>query len=464
MEQPAQLHETTERLGTERLSKLLLRLSLPGIISMIAISLYNLVDTFWVGKLGYQPVAALTAIMPYYILLISVGVGTGVGVSALASRRFGERNVEAANRVVGQVFLLSVILGGFFLLVSILFAVPVARLSGAPDDVIGLSEQYLVILGWGMPFFILGLIGRNVFHASGDAIRPMIFTIFGQVCNAILDPFFIFGWWFFPEMGIGGAALATVISNILSVALALYYVLAGKTPYRLQLHHLVPNIRVIFDIYHVGLPAAVMQMTESIVFALFNHVVAGFGSVALAAVGIAARLSDLAFMPIIGTGQGLLPIIGFSLGAKLWDRLWGAVKLASIWMMVLMGIATILFEVFAPQTVALFNKDPELLAIAVPGMRIFLSTLIVIGPAIMFITTFQGLGKGKDALVLSLARQFIFFLPVMYVLAHFLGLTGVWLSMPVSDILGVTTSGLWLYREYRRQKGSLELRAQNLKP
>jgi putative MATE family efflux protein len=372
--------------------------------------------------------------------------------------------VEAANRVVGQVFLLSVILGGFFLLVSILFAVPVARLSGAPDDVNGLSEQYLVILGWGMPFFILGLIGRNVFHASGDAIRPMIFTIFGQVCNAILDPFFIFGWWFFPEMGIGGAALATVISNILSVALALYYVLAGKTPYRLQLHHLVPNIRVIFDIYHVGLPAAVMQMTESIVFALFNHVVAGFGSVALAAVGIAARLSDLAFMPIIGTGQGLLPIIGFSLGAKLWDRLWGAVKLASIWMMVLMGIATILFEVFAPQTVALFNKDPELLAIAVPGMRIFLSTLIVIGPAIMFITTFQGLGKGKDALVLSLARQFIFFLPVMYVLAHFLGLTGVWLSMPVSDILGVTTSGLWLYREYRRQKGSLELRAQNLKP
>lgn len=455
MEQPGQLHETTERLGAERLSKLLLRLSLPGIISMIAISLYNLVDMFWVGKLGYQSVAALTVIMPYYVLIIAIGVGTGVGVSALASRRFGERNVEAANRVAGQVFLLSSVLGGIFLLASVLFTVPIIRLCGATDDVVGPAQRYVFIFGWGVPFFIFGLAGRNVFHASGDAIRPMVFTIFGQVCNVILDPLFIFGWGFFPEMGIGGAALATVISNIFSISLALYFVLAGKTPYRLQLRHLLPDFTVITDIYRVGLPAMVMQVTESIVFALFNHVVAGFGSVALAAVGIAARLSDLAFMPIIGTANGLLPIIGFSFGAKLWDRLWGAVKLASVWMMVLMGIATILFEVFAPQTLALFNKTPELLAIAVPGMRIFLSTLIVIGPTIMFITAFQGLGKGKDAMVLSLARQFIFFLPAMYILAHFLGLTGVWLSMPVSDILGVVTSGLWLLREYRLQKAKL---------
>ncbi len=454
MEQPPQLHQTTERLGTDPLGKLLLRLSVPGIISMVSISLYNLVDTFWVAKLGYQSVAALTVLMPFWVLCIAVGVGTGVGANALASRRFGERNTESANQVAGQVLFLSFSMGILFLLATNLFPRTIIKLCGAPPDVIDIAVQYLVILGWGIPFIFLGLIGRNIFHAAGDAVRPMIFTIFGQVCNAILDPFFIFGWGFFPEMGIGGAALATVIANILSVILAVYFILAHRTPYRLKFHHLIPRWQVIFDIYRVGLPAMVMETTESVVFALFNHVLAGFGSIALAAVGIAGRISDLVFMPIVGTSHGLLPIIGYSLGAKLWKRLWDAVRLASIWMAILMGVATILIEIFAPQMVGLFSKDPELIAIAVPGMRIFLSTLIVIGPTIMFITTFQGSSKGKDAMVLSLARQFIFFLPGLYLLSRFMGLNGVWLSMPVSDIMGFTISGLWLYLEYRRQKKS----------
>jgi putative MATE family efflux protein len=454
MEQPQQLHQTTERLGTDPLGKLLFRLSLPGIISMVSISLYNLVDTFWVAKLGYQSVAALTVLMPFWIICVAIGAGTGVGANALASRRFGERNTESANQVAGQMFFLSFGMGILLLLATNLFPRTLIKLCGAPPDVIDIAVRYLVILGWGIPFFFLQLVSRSVFNAAGDAVRPMIFTIFGQVCNVILDPCFIFGWGFFPEMGIGGAALATVIANILSIILAVSFILAHQTPYRLKLHHLIPRWRVIFDIYRVGLPAMVMESTESVVFALFNHVVAGFGSIALAAVGIAGRLSDLVFMPVVGTAQGLLPIIGYSLGAKLWKRLWDAVRTASIWMAILMGVATILIEIFAPQMVGLFSKDPELIAIAVPGMRIFLSSLIIIGPTIMFITTFQGLSKGKDAMVLSLARQFIFFLPGLYILSRFMGLNGVWLSMPVSDILGVIISGLWLYREYRKQKKS----------
>jgi Na+-driven multidrug efflux pump len=169
-------------------------------------------------------------------------------------------------------------------------------------------------------------------------------------------------------------------------------------------------------------------------------------------VGVAGRIADLAFMPIVGTAHGLLPIIGFSLGARLWARLWKAVRLASAAMALLMAIATIFLEVFTAQLVGLFTRDAALIAIAVPGMRIFLSTMVLIGPTIMFITTFQGLSKGKDALVLSLARQFIFFVPALYGLTHVIGLTGVWLSMPFSDIMGALTSGLWLLREYRRQK------------
>jgi len=454
MEQPPQLHQTTERLGTDPLGKLLFRLSLPSIISMVTISLYNLVDTFWVAKLGYQSVAALTVLMPFWIICIAVGAGTGVGVNALASRQFGERKTEPANQTTGQVFFLSIGLGSVLLLATNLFPRTIVKLCGAPPDVIDLAVQYIVILGWGIPFFFLQLISRSVFQAAGDAIRPMIFTMFGQVCNAILDPFFIFGWGFFPEMGIGGAALATVIANVLSIIPVLYFIFAHRTPYRLKFHHLIPRWLVIFNIYRVGLPAMVMELTESVVFALFNHVLAGFGSIAMAALGIAGRISDFLFMPVVGASNGLLPIIGYSLGAKLWKRLWGAVKLASIWMAIFMGVTTILIEIFAPQLVAIFSKDTELIAIAVPGMRIFLSSLIIIGPTIMFITTFQGLGKGNDAMVLSLARQFLFFIPAMYILANLMGLTGIWLSMPISDILGALTAGLWLYREYRRQKKS----------
>jgi Na+-driven multidrug efflux pump len=195
-----------------------------------------------------------------------------------------------------------------------------------------------------------------------------------------------------------------------------------------------------------------MMVTESVVFALFNHVVSAFGSLTLAAVGITIRIVDLAFMPIFGASQGLLPIVGFSFGARLWKRLWRAVKLASGGLALLMGVALIVLEIFAPQLVAIFNDDPELMAIAVPAMRIFLSGLIVVGPSVLFITTFQGLSKGKDALILSLARQLIFLVLLLLLLPRIWGITGVWLSWPVSDMLAFLISGLWLFREYKRQQ------------
>jgi Na+-driven multidrug efflux pump len=171
-------------------------------------------------------------------------------------------------------------------------------------------------------------------------------------------------------------------------------------------------------------------------------------------VGIAIRISDIAFMPIIGTGHGLLPIVGFCFGARLWQRLWAAVRLASLAMVVMLGVATVFLEIFAPQIIAIFNDDPELLEVAVPGMRLFISTLVLIGPAIMFITAFQGLSKGWTAIFLSLARQLIFFIPALLILPNFMGITGVWLSIPISDGCGAIVAGLWLYREYRLQKHS----------
>jgi putative MATE family efflux protein len=449
-----QLHKTTERLGTDPLGKLLFRLSLPSTISMVAISLYNLVNAIWVAKLGNQALAALTILMPFWIIAVAIGAGTGVGANALASRRFGERKIEEANKIAGQSFFLSLALGSFFVILIHFFARRILTICGAPVDTIELGKQYLLILGWGMPFLFFNSIMRGIYHASGDTLRPMIFTVTSQVCNLILDPFLIFGWGPFPEMGIGGAALASIISMALGASLMCFYVFTKRSAYQLKPRHFVPNWRTIFGIYRIGLPSLLMESAEGVVFAIFFQVVGTFGSLVVAAVGIAGRISDLAFMFIVGTTQGLLPIIGFSYGAKLWKRLWGVVRIACLSLVTILAIITIGLEIFTPQIIRLFNSDPELLRVSVPGMRVFLSTLVLYGPTLVFITAFQGMSKGVHAMVLAFTRQTLIFVPAILILSKYLGMTGVWLSLPLSDIFGFLTSGLWLLLEYRHQKKS----------
>jgi len=439
-------------LGRAPLGRLLLSLSLPGMASMITMALYNIIDTFWVARLGYQAIAALTVVLPYSILVFAVGVGSGVGINALVSRRFGERNIEATNHVAGQVFSLAVVFGVIFMMVAFFFAEPILTIIGATPDIMDFATQYLTVIGFGMPFIFFMIITNNLLRGSGDAVRPMAFMITATVVNIILDPFLIFGIGPFPEMGVRGAALATVIAQLLGAGLSFYYIVARKSAYRVKLAYLRPSLPILRDIYRVGFPSMIMQITESVVFALFNYVLSAFGSLALAAVGITIRIIDLAFMPMFGVSQGLLPIVGFSFGARLWGRLWRAVKLASVGLALFMGVALVVLEIFAPQLIAIFNDDPELMAIAVPAMRIFLSTMVIIGPSILFITTFQGLSKGKEALILSLVRQFIFFVPLLFLLRQIWGITGVWLSWPISDILAFLVSGLWLFREYKKQQ------------
>jgi len=423
-------------------------------VSMVAMSLYILADTFWLGRVSYQAVAAITITFPFYMVIFAIALGSGIGANALASRRFGEGDIEATNRVAGQTFPLTAVFGIIFIIPSVFFARQLAALLGAPPQVVDLTAEYLIYFGWGIPFILFRVMARNVFHASGDTIKPMIYIVVGSVVNAVLDPFLIFGWGPFPEMGIGGAALATTISGGLTAAIGCYYLLANKSVYRFKLHHFKPDLSIIRQIYRVGLPEVLMDLTEAVVFAVFNQVVAGFGSVALAGVGIAFRLADIAFIPVVGLAHALLPIVGFCLGARLWRRLWAAVRYGAIASALILAVITVFLEIFTPQVIGIFNKSPELLAIAVPGMRIFVSALVLIGPAIMFIITFQGLSKGWTAICLSLVRQLGLLLPAILILPRFMGMNGAWVSLPISDVGGAIVAGLWLYREYRLQKRS----------
>ncbi len=446
------MQEYTERLGYAPLGRLLISLSLPGIAATITTSLYNIVDTFWVARLGHEAIAALTIVFPYQILFIAVGVGTGVGIGALVSRRFGENNIEATNHVAGQIFFLSVLWGVLFVVAGVFFSKSILTAFGATPDIMEYSTQYLVIISYGAPQIIFALMVSSLIRGSGDAVKPMIIMITASVINIILDPVLIIGLGPFPEMGVRGAALATIIAQSIGAALALYYFLAHKTAFRIRVSHLLPNMPILRDIYRVGAPSTILEVTESLSFVLFNNVVSAYGSVAIAAVGIVIRISDLAFMPIIGVSNGLLPIVGFNFGAQSFKRLWKAVKLASVGIAAFLVAATILIEIFTPQIIGIFSKDAELLEITIPSMRIMLATMMFIGPNIMFITAFQGLSRGTMALVLSLVRQFILFVPLLYLFSHLFGMYGIWYSLPASDILSFIVTYVIIYLVYRRQK------------
>lgn len=446
------MQQHTERLGSAPLPSLLVRLSLPSIAATVTASLYNVVDTFWVARLGHEAIAALTIVFPYQILATAIGIGTGVGVSALVSRRFGENDISSTNHVAGQIFPLSIFWGLVFLLAAVYFSEDILVLFGATPDIMDSSTKYLVLTAYGAPAHVFILVAGNLIRGSGDVVKPMVIMITASVLNIILDPFMILGIGPFPEMGIRGAALATVIAQSTGALLGLYYLLGHQTSFRFKPRYLLPSWPILRDIHRVGAPASIQEITESLSFVLFNNVVSVHGSVAIAAVGLVLRVSDLLFMPIIGVSNALLPVVGYNYGAKNEKRLWQAVKLSSFGLVVMMGVGTLIYEIWTPQIVGIFSATEELLNTTVPAMRILLSTMIFVGPNILLVTTLQGLSKGTMALFLSLIRQFLLFIPLLYLLNHFFDLTGVWLSMPISDVLSFLIILGFIYREYNIRK------------
>jgi len=445
------MKQYTEQLGTAPLGRLLLKLSLPGIFSSVSTTLYNIVDTIFVGAIGYRAISALTIVFPYQILFYAIGGGTGTGIAALVSRRFGERKVDDAHRVAGQIFFLSIIWGLFFIALSFLHD-PILRLIGAQDDFIGYARQYFTITSYASPLMIFSILLTSLMRGSGDAVKPMVMMITATVVNVVLDPLMILGIGPFPRMEVAGAAWATFIAQGVAAAIGLFYLITNKTAYKIKLSHLMPDWKIIKDIYQVGAPSAVLQVTESFAFMLWNIAVSSFGSASVAAVGLVIRVSDFAFMPVMGVSQGLLPIIGYCFGADNFKRLWSAVKKATVALLVLLTVVTIGMEIWTPQIISIFTRDKELLDVAVPAMRIMLSTMVVIGPSMITITTLQGLAKGKTALVLSLLRQFIVFVPLLFLFRAIWGLNGVWACSPAADIIGVLISLWFLWREYKMHR------------
>lgn len=446
------MQKHTRDLGSAPLVRLLIKLSVPSMLSIMTVTLYNTVDTFWVAKLGHEAIAGLTIVMPFQMLFNSIGLGTGIGVTALVSRRFGENNPEATNRVAGQILFLSLIWGALFMAAAFGFSDSILTLFGATPDIMDVSREYLLYVSLGSTQIIFILISGNLIRGSGDAVKPMVVMIGASVLNMILDPFLILGIGPFPELGIRGAAFATVFAQSIGALLAMYYLYARRTSYRIKASYLIPNFSILKDIYRVGGPAMLLEVTQSVSFVIFNKMLSVHGSIAIAGVGMPLRISDLVFVPLMGVSNGLLPIIGYNFGANNFRRLWDAVKKATIGMVVLLAVFTVAVEIFAPQIMSLFSDDPQILDMAIPAMRILLAGTVFIGPTLLFVTVFQGLSRGKMALIMSLLRQFLIFIPLLFALAHFFGVYGIMWSLPGSDYLSFISTCWFTWREYNLHK------------
>ncbi len=446
---PRSVHKS-ESMGTDSVWRLLFRFSGPAIISMLVGASYNFIDAIWVGRLGTDALAALTLGHPMMMVMLSIVMGTGVGAASLIARRLGDGRHEEASRVASTTITILMLIGGLMTAISLPLLPSLLRLFGATDTVMPLARDYMSILivFAAVNAFYMGM--GTVVRAEGSPIYASIVHIIGMVCNIILDPLLIFGWGPFPEMGIAGAAIATVIARGIGAILYIYFFASGRSSAKFSLRYFIPDLKILKEIYRIGLPAIVRFGGFSVVMIFVNKVAIGFGVTTIAVIGVIFRTNSFARMPSMGISQGSLPLIGYNYGARKLNRV-GEVFMKAMKASFAWGLLCALLVLFFPQQIlSVFNSEPEFIRQGVPAMRLFAIVYLTMGIRQNAGSFFQGIGKGLPSLIIGLAREWLFILPLIYILSALIGRTGVWLTFPISDVLGAILAVVWIFVEARR--------------
>ena len=434
-------------MGEESIPRLLWRFSLPATIALVVMASYNIVDTMFVGRIGSDAIAALSVCFPIQMIILAFGTGTGVGAASLIARSLGAGNKSKTSDIAGQVFLLSVILGIVITVPGIIFMRPILMAFGATPDIIDLTAEYMTTIMLGTFFWTLAIILTNITRSEGNAVLSMRNLIISSLLNVILDPIFIFTL----KMGVRGAAIATIISKVVLAWLLLHYYISGRSVISIKRVNLKPSLPIILDIYRVGVPSMIIQMSGNFALVIVNRFLGSFDYLPIAVMGLFIRFQNFILMPSVGIAQGMLPIIGFNYGAKMPQRIREAfLKGSGAGMFFTLVTAAALF--IAPQFfLRIFTSDRDLLILGSEAMRIMILTSTFLAPIQVAISFFQGVGKGTPTLVLSLLRQFLIYIPCVYVLFRLFSLKGIWYSTPVADSLAFLVTVVMLITEMRRQ-------------
>ena len=432
-------------LGEEPVGKLLWKFSVPAIIGMLVNALYNVVDSIFVGNgVGAIGLTAVTIAFPIMLVMMAFGMLIGVGASTLVSIRLGENNKTEAEHILGNALSLIIVVALLMSAFGLLFLDPILAALGAEPAVLPHARVFTRIIFAGSVFMYIGFGLNNVIRAEGSPRLAMVTMLISAILNTVLNPLFIFGL----QMGIGGSALATVISQAVSAVWVLGYFFGRKSVLKIRLKYLRPDLGIARKIAVIGMSPFFMQLAASIVTLIYNFGLIRYGGdLAVAAMGIVNRVTMLLLMPVFGISQGAQPIIGYNYGARQYRRVLQALKKAIFAASGISLLGFVFVQTFDYQIVRLFNSNPELIALGGQGLRIMLIFLPVIGFQMTAAQYFQAIGKAKYALLFTLSRQVLILIPMILILPKFFGLTGIWLAGPTADLVSALLTGYFLYRE-----------------
>lgn len=442
-----ELKGQSERLGTEPVGRLLANLSIPAVVGMLVMALYNVVDTIFIARaVGTIGVAATSIVFPVQMIMMAVAGAIGIGGASVISRRLGAGQVDEANRVFGNVNTLVLIVSLLSFLVGILFLEEILTLFGASEAILPYARDFLGILLFGTFFFTFGFAMNNVVRSEGNAKVAMMTMILGAGLNIIFNPIFIFGlgW------GIKGSALATVLAQGLTTLYLLYYFASGKSTLTFKWSNLRLKWAYIKEILAIGSSSFIHQTTSSLMFVLVNYLlIAHGGELAVAVFGIINRIIMFSIMPMIGVMQGVMPIVGYNYGARKYDRISSTVRLAYKVTFIIGSIVFVITMAFPRPLFSIFTRDPQVLEMGETALRLIFLLCATIGFQMVTGGVFQALGKARAALILSMSRQILFLIPLLLILPLFWDLIGVWLSFTISDALGFLLSFfyMWSHRD-----------------
>lgn len=439
--------ETKEnKMGVMPVNKLLLNMSLPMMVSMLVQALYNIVDSIFVAKLSENALTAVSLAFPIQTLLIALGTGTGVGVNSLLSKQLGERDLKQVSKTAMNGIFLAVLSYLAFVIVGIVGVRPfyASQVKDADPEILTLGVQYLTIVCVCSFGLYAQLIFEKLLQSTGKTLYSMITQAVGAVTNIILDPILIFGLLGMPKLGVAGAAVATVIGQIVGGTLGLIFNIKVNKEITLSVKGFKPDGTTIGNIYKVGVPSIIMQAIGSVMTYGMNQILITFSSTATAVFGVYFKLQSFFFMPVFGLNNGLIPIVAFNYGAGKRSRVIKAVKCSLVYAFALLLVGFIVFETIPAVLLGMFEASDEMLAIGVPALRVIAVHFLIAWFCIIAGSVFQALGNGVYSLVVSVARQLVVLLPVAFILARLGGLQAVWWAFPIAELMSFCASSLFM--------------------
>jgi len=434
------------KMGIQPINKLLLGMSLPIMASMLVQALYNVVDSIFVSRISENALTAVSLAFPIQSIMIALGGGMGVGVNAILSKALGEKDYESVNKSAMNGIFLSLINFVIFILVG-LFVVRSFYVSQTSDaEIITYGVDYLTIvccMSFGIYF---QFIFERLLQSTGRTICTMITQTTGAIINLILDPIFIFGMFGMPVMGVKGAALATVIGQIVAAIFAFILNIRVNKEIQLRFRGFRPDKEIIGKIYSIGLPSIIMQSIGSVMVYGLNKILIAFSSTATAVFGVYFKLQSFIFMPVFGLNNGMVPILAFNYGAKKRERMVDTIKYSVIYALIIMTAGTLAFWLFTDKLLLLFAASDHMMSMGIPALRIISIHFPIAAFCIIIGSVFQALGRAVYSMINSIMRQVVVLLPVAYLLSLTGEVNNVWWSFPIAELMSFTVTTLFLIK------------------